>query len=258
MKIKKTGQAGKSRLAEEWIYGLNPVLEAIRGGRAIKAVYIYSGRHEKATIIREESEKRGIPLKTADSNFFDSRFPKGHQGIAARVSPKAYIGLEELLNIPVKKNETPLLLVLDCIEDPRNLGAILRSAEAAGVHGVVLQSYRSVGLGPEASKASAGAVEYVPVSMVTNIKHAISEMKESGITIVGAEAGSKLSPWDIDLDIPVALVIGSEGKGLRKTVRESCDFIISLPMKGKVNSLNASVAAGILIFEILHQRTKKS
>ena len=151
----------------------------------------------------------------------------------------------------------PFFLILDCIEGPRNVGAILRSADAAGVHGVVIQEHRSAGLGPDVSKASAGAVEYVPVSQVNNVKHAISEMKEMNITIIGAEASSEIMPWDIDLSIPVALVIGSEGKGIRKTVAERCDFIVSLPMRGMVNSLNVSVAGAVLMFEVLRQRARK-
>lgn len=241
-----------------WIYGLNPVLEAIRAGRNIKEVYLSSSRHEKLSLIEKEIERRKIPVKIVDIKFFNDLFPKGHQGIAAKGSQKGYIDIDDLLNTPVNKNELPFFLILDCIEDPRNVGAILRSAEAAGVHGVIVQAYRSAGLGAEVSKASAGAVEYVPVSQVSNIKHAISKMKKMDITIIGAEAGSELMPWDIDLSSPVGLVIGSEGKGLRKTVAEKCDFITSLPMKGIINSLNVSVAAGILMFEILRQRTRKN
>ena len=164
----------------------------------------------------------------------------------------------ELLNIPEKRNETPLFLILDCIEDPGNVGAIVRSADAAGVHGVVIQEHRSAGLGPAVSKASAGAVEYVPVSRVSNIKHAISEMKERGITIIGAESGSGNMPWDVDFSVPAGLVIGSEYRGLRKTVAEKCDFVVSIPMRGRVNSLNVSAASAVLMFEVLRQRMRKN
>jgi len=240
-----------------WIYGLNPVLEALRAGRNIKEIYLSSGRHEKISLIEKEIAKRGIPVKIVEIKFFNDTFPKGHQGVAAKVFPIEYVDLYDLLYIPVKKNEVPFLLILDCVEDPRNFGAIIRSADAAGVHGVIIQTHRSAGLGPEVSKTSAGAVEYVPVSQVSNIKHAISEMKERDITIIGAEAGSELLPWDIDLSVPVGLVIGSEGKGLRRTVAEKCDFIVSLPMKGMINSLNVSVTAAIFMFEILRQRARK-
>lgn len=259
MKIKKTERTGKSRSGSEWIYGLNPVLEAIRAGRNIKGIFISFGKQDSPKIseIEKEAEKRNISLMRADISFFHARFPKGHQGVAAEVLPKTYINLEELFEIPSRKNEPPLFIILDCIEDPRNFGAILRVADAAGVHGVVIQSHRSVTLSAEASKTSAGAAEYIPVSMVANIKHAIQEMKEEGITVVGAEVGAEKMVWDLDLRVPVALVIGSEGKGLRKTVKEDCDILVSLPMKGRINSLNVSVAVGILTFEILRQRVSR-
>ncbi len=242
---------------EEWIYGVNPVLEALRAGRGIQVVYLSSNRHGRPYSIRREAEDRKIPVKTVERGFFDSRFPKGHQGVAARVFQRGYISIDDLLRIPSNRNETPLFIVLDCIEDPRNFGAILRSADAAGVHGVVIQHYRSAGLGPEVSKASAGAVEYVPVSAVPNIKYAIQRMKDEGITVVGAESGPHSPVWEFDLTAPLAIVIGSEGKGMRRTVKESCDTMVTLPMRGKINSLNVSVAAGILLFEILRQRSTK-
>ncbi len=241
-----------------WIYGLNPVLETLRARRNIKEVYISSGRHEKLFLIKKETESRGIALRIVDVAFFNERFPKGHQGIAVKVSEKGYMDLYELLNIPEKRNEIPFFLILDCIEDPGNVGAILRSADAAGVHGVIVQEHRSAGLGPAVSKASAGAVEYVPVSQVSNIKHAISEMKEREITIIGAESGSGNMLWDVDFSVPAGIVIGSEGRGLRKTVAEKCDFVVSIPMRGRVNSLNVSVASAVLMFEVLRQRVRKN
>lgn len=236
---------------------MNPVLEALKAGRKIKEVYISSGRLDKIPLVEKEIEKSKIPVKAAAVDFFDNMFPKGHQGIAAKIEAQQYINLKDLIEIPSVKNEIPFFVVIDCIEDPRNLGAILRTADAAGVHGVVIQEHRSAGLGPTVSKTSAGAAEHIPVARISNIKNAILEMKKNGITIAGAEAGSGNNLWNIKLDMPVALVIGSEGKGLRKTVAEKCDMVVSLPMKGSVNSLNASVAAGILMFEILRQRMKK-
>jgi len=256
LRIKKKEQAGKSRSHDEWIYGLNPVLEAIRAGREVKSVFLSSSRKDPQ--IQEEIVSRGIKINKTDQFFFDSRFPKGHQGIAAIAAPRKYMDIEELLNIPSGKGETPLFLILDCLEDPRNFGAILRVADAGGIHGVVIQSHRSVTLSPEAVKASAGAAEYMPVAMVANIKHAIKGMKEMGVTVIGAEAGTGKSIWDLDLRAPLAVIIGSEGKGLRKTVKEDCDVLVSLPMRGKINSLNASVATGIIIFEIMRQRMKKN
>lgn len=241
-----------------WIYGLNPVLEALRARRNIKEVYISSGRHEKLFLIKKKTESRGIALRIVDVAFFNERFPKGHQGIAVKVFEKGYMDIYELLNIPEKRNEIPFFLILDCIEDTGNVGAILRSADAAGVHGVIMQEHRSAGLGPAVSKASAGALEYVPVSQISNIKHAISEMKEREITIIGAESGSGDMLWDVDFSVPAGIVIGSEGRGLRKTVAEKCDFVVSIPMRGRVNSLNVSVASAVLMFEVLRQRVRKN
>lgn len=208
--------------------------------------------------IIETVSSRGVPITYTDRTFFDSRFHKGHQGIAAMVSPRRYIDIESLLKIPERTHGIPLFLILDCIEDPRNFGAILRVADAGGVHGVVIQSHRSASLGPEAFKASAGAAEHIPISVVTNVKHAIRNMRENGVMIVGAEAGAGKALWDLNFGVPIAVVIGSEGKGMRRTVRDDCDHIVSLPMKGMVNSLNASVACGIIIFEIMRQRMMMS
>jgi len=241
---------------EEWLYGFNPVLEAIKSGRKIKTVYISRQRHEQIQNIIEIAKAEGIRVEFAEKDFFDTKFHKGHQGIAALVAQKKLLSIDELLSISEKSGETLFFLVLDCIEDPRNFGAILRVADAAGVHGVVFQSHRSAGITPIVSKASAGALEYVNLAEVVNIKHAINKMKKLNITIVGAEAGSELTPWDIDMEGPMAFVIGSEGQGLRKTVREMCDFVVSLPMRGKVNSLNVSVATGILSYEVIRQRLK--
>jgi len=242
---------------EEWIYGLNPVLEVLRSGRDVKAVFLSSTRKDKVTAIEEEITSRGIKINRADNLFFDSRFAKGHQGIAALVAPRGYADFDELLETPSRDNERPLFLLLDGVEDPRNFGAVLRVADAGGVHGVVIQAYRSASLSPEAVKASAGASEHIPIAMVPNIKNAIRDMKESGITIVGAEADAELLPWETDLSVPLALVMGSEGGGMRKTVREQCDLLVRLPMRGKVNSLNVSVATGVIIFEVMRQRMSK-
>ena len=258
MKIRKTEQIGRSGSDKEWIYGLNPVLEAIRAGRNIKCIYISSGRHNKLPELTQKAGEREISVKIADPDFFDRMFRKGHQGVAAEVSEKGYIPLDELCDIPLKRNEVPFFLILDCIEDPRNFGAILRVGDAAGIHGIIIQSHRSATLSSEVSKASAGAVEYIPVAMVTNIKHAIREMKERGITIVGTDASASDLLWDMDLRPPLALVIGSEGRGLRKTVIPLCDALARIPMQGEINSLNVSVATGIFAFEIMRQRSQKS
>lgn len=242
---------------KEWIYGVNPVIEAIRSGRDIKRIYISSSRKEKLKHILREAERRHIDLTVIEKGFFDLRFPKGHQGMAALVEKKGPVSLEDLIDIPYQRSEPAFFVVLDCIEDPRNVGAIIRTAEAAGVHGVILQAYRSSGISPEMVKTSAGAIEYMPLSIVPNIKQAIRLMKERGILVIGAEAGDYPAPWDVDLTGSVGIIVGSEGKGLRRTVKDSCDIIVSLPMRGKVNSLNVSVATGVLLFEILRQNLLK-
>lgn len=217
-------------------------------------IFLSAKRHEKVLEIKKDAQDKNIPVKILAPSFFDLTFGKGNQGIAAKVYSKTYVPLDELFDIPYKKNELPLFFVIDCIEDPRNIGAILRVADAAGVHGIVIQSHRSATLSFEVSKVSSGAIEYVPVSIVSNIKHAIYEMKKLEITIIGAEADADKNFWDIDFKIPLAIVIGSEGKGIRRTVKEKCDILARIPMKGKINSLNVSVAAGIFTFEILRQR----
>lgn len=246
----------RSRSSDEWICGLNPVLEAVRAGREVRRVFLAFSRRDRAAI-EEELSVRGIAVQKVDLQFFDERFHKGHQGIAATVEPRAYTDFDDLLDIPKAKNEMPLFLLLDGVEDPRNFGSILRVADAGGVHGVVIQSHRSASLTPEAVKASAGASEHVAISRVPNIKHAISSMRESGLTIVGAEAEGNRAVWDMDYTGPVALIVGSEAEGMRRTVKEHCDDMVRLPMQGKVNSLNASVATGIIIFEIMRQRLQK-
>jgi len=242
----------------EWIYGMNPVIEALRARRKIMRICVSSEMRGRADHLRREAEKRSIPIDTLAPSFFDSCFPKGHQGVAAEVSPKRYMPMVELLDIPAVAGDPPLFLVLDCLEDPRNFGAILRTADAAGVHGVVIQAYRSVGILPETSKSSAGAVEYVPITLIPNIKHAINKMREVGIRVIGAEAGNHAMLWDIDLTVPICLVIGSEGRGIRKTVMGQCDVIAGIPMRGRIGSLNVSVAAGILLFEVVRQRLEKA
>ncbi len=238
----------------DWTYGINPVLEAIKSGRRINTVFVYDQNRQNLSAIIEAAKANAIPVKFETKEFFDGRFHKGHQGIAASAGKRKTISIEELLNIPALKREVPFFIVLDSIEDPRNFGAVLRVADAAGVHGVVFQSHRSAGPTPVAAKASAGALEHVNLTETVNIKHAMEKMRKADILLIGAEAGTDKTLWDIDLRVPLALVVGSEGEGLRRTVRELCDITASLPMQGTVNSLNVSVAAGILAYEVMRQR----
>lgn len=244
------------RTESDWIYGLNPVSEALRSGRKIEKV-VYSSRNDAVSKLLKEAAELGITLEQAGRQFFDEKFQKGHQGIAAKAAPISTISIDGLLEMPALKGEQAFFIILDCIEDPRNFGAVLRTADSAGAHGVVFQSHRSAGLSPLAAKASAGAVEHIPLCETVNIKHAISAMKDQDIMVVGAEAGSDKTIWDIDLRAPIAIVVGSEGKGLRRTVRDVCDKVVSLPMLGSVNSLNVSVAAAIMAYEVVRQRLGK-
>ena len=238
----------------DWTYGINPVLEAIKSGRRINTVYVYDQGRQTLSMLIEAARANGIPVKFESKKFFDGRFQKGHQGIAASVGKRKTISIEDLLNIPARKGEVPFFMVLDSIEDPRNFGAILRVADAARVDGVVFQSHRSAGITPVTAKASAGALEHVNLAETVNIKHAMEKMKKADIVLIGAEAGTGKTLWNIDFRVPLALVVGSEGAGLRRTVRDMCDMTVSLPMKGTVNSLNVSVAAGILAYEVMRQR----
>lgn len=256
MKTREREPIGKSGSDEEWIYGINPLFEAISSGRRIFRIFLSAGRRERVTEIEREAAKRDIPLSIKEPDFFDRLFHKGHQGVAALVSPLSSLTLFDVLDVPNAKGEIPFFLVLDCIEDPRNFGAIVRVADAAGIHGIVVQSHRSVSLSAQIAKASAGALEYVPIVVVPNIKHALRLFRERDITVVGGDMGADRMVWDAELTVPLALVVGSEGKGMRRTVRELCDLLLRIPMRGRVNSLNVSVATAIFAFEILRQRRK--
>ncbi len=238
----------------DWIYGVNPVTEAIKSGRKIDMLYVQLQSQKHLSTIIEAAKSKGTPVKLETKEFFDGRFQKGHQGIAVITRRKEKLHIEELLDIPGKKGEVPFFIILDTIEDPRNFGAILRVADAAGAHGIVFQSRRSASITPVVAKASAGAIEHVNLAETVNIKHAMEKMRKAGIVLIGAEAGAGRAPWVIDMRVPLALIVGSEGEGLRRTVREMCDMTVSLPLKGTVNSLNVSVATGILAYEVMRQR----
>ncbi len=240
-----------------WICGVNPVREALRSSSAIDDIYIYKEKRGRSIEeIIKLARAMNVHLHFVDKSFFSS-FPRGHQGIVGRraeISPE--LTLADLYSISMKKNEPPFYLIIDGIEDPRNLGAIVRTAEVAGVHGLVMQK-RRIATGMTVAKASAGAIEFLPIVKVSNIKHAIEDMQKEGIWIFGAETEGQKEYWSVDLTVPLAFVLGSEGKGIRRSVRDYCDQIVRIPVRGRVNSLNVSVAAGVLIYEALRQRMKK-
>lgn len=242
------------------IFGLNPVLEALRAGqRTISRIYITAGRRDKRlSEVLTLARLNHIEFRVLPGEAFNKRFHgKGLQGVVAEIASTEYVSLEEIVDIPQKEGKLPLFLLLDELEDPRNLGAILRTAEAGGVQGIIIPSHRAVDLGPTVAKTSAGAIEYVPVVKVSNLKRAMEVLREKGIWIYGADLNAPKNLWEEDLNVPLAIVFGSEGRGLRKTIRQSCDALISIPMFGRLNSLNVSVAAGVVIFEILRQRQGK-
>jgi 23S rRNA (guanosine2251-2'-O)-methyltransferase len=230
----------------ETIYGVRPVTEALRGGRReVSEVLDSTGNSEVA----QAAKAAGVPVKKV-SRARVGELARGavHQGVAARVGPYPYVDLEDLLAV-----SDPLVVVLDGVTDPHNLGAVMRVAEGAGASGVVIPKDRAVGVTAAAVKASAGASEHVPVARVTNIRRAIDRMKEAGLWVYAAEVGGT-TYTELDLTGPVGLVLGSEGKGVRRLVREGCDGSVSIPMRGAVESLNVSVAAAVLLYEAGRQR----
>lgn len=240
---------------EGLIVGRNAVMQALESDRTIDSVTVAEGQRggQAAKIIEICREKR-IPVKYADSRKLDKLCGgAAHQGVAAFAAAHDYAELDDIFNLAQSRGESPFIVICDGLEDPHNLGAILRTAEAAGVHGVIIPKRNSVTLNYTVAKTSAGAIEYVPVVKVTNIASTIDTLKGRGVWVFGADMEG--TPWtELDFTGSIALVIGSEGRGLSKLVREKCDFIASLPMKGKINSLNASVAAGIMMFEASRQR----
>lgn len=239
---------------EDVIAGRNAVGEAIRSGRALDSVLVARGdRSGSIGMLIAQCRERGIPVKEVDPRKLDGMAGPHHQGIAAVAACKEYASVEDLFAAAEAKEEPPFFIVCDELEDPHNLGAILRTAEAAGAHGVIIPKRRSAGLTSAVYKASAGAVEYVPVVRVTNITDTLRELKKRGVWIYGLDMEGET--WcSADLRGAMALVVGSEGQGISRLVREQCDFILSLPMLGKINSLNASVACGILLYECARQR----
>ena len=240
---------------EGLIVGRNAVMQALESDRTIDSVTVAEGqRGGQAAKIIEICREKKIPVKYADSRKLDKLCGgAAHQGVAAFAAAHDYAELDDIFNLAQSRGESPFIVICDGLEDPHNLGAILRTAEAAGVHGVIIPKRNSVTLNYTVAKTSAGAIEYVPVVKVTNIAGTIDTLKDRGVWVFGADMDG--TPWtELDFTGSAALVIGSEGRGLSKLVREKCDFIASLPMKGRINSLNASVAAGILMFEASRQR----
>ena len=240
---------------EQKIEGRNAVLEAFRSGKTIDKLFVLDGCQDGPvrTIVRE-ARKHDTIINFVDKERLDQLSEtKKHQGVIAVAAAYEYAEVEDILKNAEEKGEPPFIFILDNIEDPHNLGAIIRTANLAGAHGVVIPKRRAVGLTATVAKTSAGAINYTPVAKVTNLTAAIKELKEKGLWFVCADMGGT-EMYKLDLKGPIGLVIGNEGEGVSKLVKENCDFIASIPMKGDIDSLNASVAAGVLAYEIVRQR----
>ena len=237
------------------IEGRNAVLEAFRSGKPIDKLFVLDGCMDGPvrTILREAKKHDTVVNYVERERLDQLSETKKHQGVIAMAAAYEYATVEEILAKAEEKGEPPFVILLDGIEDPHNLGAIIRTANLAGAHGVIIPKRRAVGLTAIVAKTSAGALNYTPVAKVTNLKQTMEELKEKGIWFVCADMGGE-TMYDLDLKGPIGLVIGNEGEGISKLVKEHCDFIASIPMKGEIDSLNASVAAGVLAFEIVRQR----
>ncbi len=237
------------------IIGRNPVAEAIKSGREIDKIMVKKGEIEGSLRpIIKKARDMGIPVIETDKNKLDQLADGGnHQGVIALVAAHDYASLDDIFKKAEEKGEPPFIVILDKITDPHNFGSIIRTANCAGVHGIIIPKRGSVGLNEVVAKTSAGAIEYVPVCKVTNIAQTIDTLKDRGVWVAGAEAGGD-TMYKTDLKGSMALVIGSEGEGISRLVKEKCDFLVEIPMFGDVNSLNASVAGAILMYEIVRQR----
>ena len=242
--------------ADGIIEGRNAVIEALRAGTAIDKIYLLKGETDKTLgHIASKARSAGIVVVDADKRKLDAMSrTHSHQGVIALAAVREYVSVESILRAAEEKGEKPLLILCDEISDPHNLGAILRTAECAGAHGVIIPKRRSAGLTAIVGKTSAGAVSYMPVARVANLTATIEELKKEGVWVFGTAAEGTTTLYDADLKGPTAIVIGSEGDGISRLVAEKCDFLVSIPMKGKISSLNASAAAAILMYEAVRQR----
>jgi len=237
------------------IYGINPVLEAIKAGRA-KAILVAQRADDRLQRLLEEAGRHSVRVRYVTRDELDHTSKRGaHQGVVAEVERRTEVSLEDLASA---EKGPPLIVVLDEVEDPQNVGAILRTVDACGASGVVRQTRRAASLEGAAAKASAGAVNHVPVADVVNIARSLDELKKAGVWTVGLDAKAKMAYYEWDLTLPTALVVGAEGHGLRRLVRERCDQVVGIPMLGHVGSLNVSVATAVVLYEAIRQRRVRS
>lgn len=239
----------------ELIGGKNPVVEALRSGRELNKIWIAEGLNKKSIgEILSLAKQSGIIVQAVPKQKLDGMLDVNHQGIIASVAAYSYAELDDLFAIARNRSEDPFFLILDELEDPHNLGSILRTADASGVHGIIIPKRRSVGLTGVVAKASTGAIEHIPVVRVNNLSQTVEELKKAGVWIAGTDAQGSQDYRSMDATLPLAIIIGSEGKGMSRILKEKCDFLYHLPMVGHVTSLNASVAASLLMYEVLRKR----
>ncbi|MGB6406746.1 23S rRNA (guanosine(2251)-2'-O)-methyltransferase RlmB [Planococcus donghaensis] len=245
----------EEELAPEIIGGKNPVLEALRADRDINKIWIAEGVQKKGiTELLQLAKDKGVIVQSVPKKKIDGLTDTNHQGIAAAVAAYNYASLDDLFDAATAKNEDPFFLILDELEDPHNLGSIMRTADAIGVHGLIIPKRRAVGLTGVVAKASTGAIEHVPVVRINNLSQTVDELKKRGVWIAGTDAKESVDYRRMDAALPLAVIIGSEGKGMSRILREKCDFLYQLPMIGHVTSLNASVAASLLMYEVYRKR----
>lgn len=243
---------------EDTVIGRNAVIEALKGERTIETLYIANNKLEGSinTIVSLAKEKR-IIIKEVDRRKLDSMCDGAvHQGVIAKVTPFKYSEVSDILELAQERGETPFIVILDEVEDPHNLGSIARTAELFGVHGIIIPKRRSASVSSTVYKSSVGAIEHVKVAKVTNLNATIEELKEKGIWIYGADIRAEEYSYEVDFSGPCAIIIGNEGRGISKLTVQKCDKLIKIPMVGKINSLNASVAGGIMMYEVLKGRLK--
>ncbi|EAG4184275.1 23S rRNA (guanosine(2251)-2'-O)-methyltransferase RlmB [Listeria monocytogenes] len=240
---------------QEWIGGRNPVLEVLRSDRDIHKIYVQEGS-QKGVLkqVLTLAKERKIQVQFVPKQKIEKVVSGANQGVAAQVAAYQYAELDDLFAAAEAKDEMPFFIILDELEDPHNLGSIMRTADSVGAHGIIIPKRRSVGLTQTVAKASTGAMEYVPVVRVTNMVRTMEELQKRGLWIFGTDAKGSSDYRTMDVDMPLAIVIGSEGFGMSRLVREKCDFLLHLPMRGKVTSLNASVAASLLLYEVYRKR----
>lgn len=244
---------------QEKLVGINSIMEALRGHRKIHKIYVQEGRQGKRlTDLMNLAQGKGVFIQTVEKRRLDQMYTLGnHQGIIATVDQYSYATIDEILDRAAQRGETPLVLVLDGLEDARNLGAVIRTAECVGVHGIIIPKHNSVEINEYAVRASAGAVEHVLIARETNLVNTLKDLKTRGLWVIGADASASQLYYAQNIPQPAVVVVGGEGKGMRRLVREQCDLLLKIPMRGVMGSLNASVAAALVLYEILRQQNNQ-